>query len=389
MMALVRMKTDPQNLESCRRERRSRTFDALADSVRDSVVWSDRCHVVAKGDSLAMLRAMPDESVNLILTDPPYHATKKANITGDTDFENDERYLTWLSHFITEWRRVLRPNGSLYVFCSPKLAGRIEVILRRTFNVLACIAWTKPNDPGYDGWKQKMSKEALRAWYPHSERILFCEPAIDVNLRRSTLGLYLKDLRIAAGMSTYDIAEIIGAYGKVNHGGAVSNWEAGRNIPSRDQYSKLIAAVLATGKVRSALDYDDVVRPFNVNGSTVFEDVWDFENVKPFKGKHPAEKPVALLRHAISASTLVGDIVLDCFGGSGSTAVAAKSLNRRSVTIEIEERWCAAAVRTLQAIGDGDSQSTPDGLHPRRIAKHRHAQRSVVPRQDQLSLLGD
>lgn len=61
---------------------------------------------------------------------------------------------------------------------------------------------------------------------------------------------------------------------------------------------------------------------------------------------HPAEKPVALLRWLISESGGAGP-VLDPFAGSGSTLVAAKSLGRRSVGIEMEERHCESAARRL------------------------------------------
>jgi site-specific DNA-methyltransferase (adenine-specific) len=46
-----------------------------------------------------------------------------------------------------------------------------------------------------------------------------------------------------------------------------------------------------------------------------------------------------MLEHAIEATTFVGDIVLDCFAGSGSTALAALKLGRRTISMEIEKRW--------------------------------------------------
>ncbi|MEH2285774.1 MAG: hypothetical protein V7K90_31410 [Nostoc sp.] len=49
-----------------------------------------------QGDCLNVLRSLPDDSVNLMLTDPPYHTTKKANVTGDRDFKTDKSYLDWL-----------------------------------------------------------------------------------------------------------------------------------------------------------------------------------------------------------------------------------------------------------------------------------------------------
>ena len=131
------------------------------------------------------------------------------------------------------------------------------------------------------------------------------------------------------------LTAMTGDYGKVNHGGAVSNWEAGRNTPSREQYAKLCAALLSTETVCEMPPYEDVIRPFTMDASREFTDVWNFPSVRPYPGKHPAEKPLAMLEHAIEATTYPGDIVLDCFAGSGSTAEAAMKLGRRTVAVEI------------------------------------------------------
>jgi adenine-specific DNA-methyltransferase len=295
--------------------------------------------LVAQGDSLSLLREMPSNSVSLILTDPPYHSTKKHNIYGDRSFEEDLHFLEWMGQFAKEWRRVLRPNGSLYCFCSSEMAARLEVLFSGDFNILSSIVWTKPNEPGFDGWKGKMKKEALRQWYPHSERIIFAEPAVEGNLHRSPFAQYLRETRKKSGLSGHKLTEVIGAYGQVNHGGSVSNWETGRNIPSRDQYTKIVEAILATGRVESMPAYEDAIRVFRVSKSVEFTDIWTFPSVRPYKGKHPAEKPASMLEHIIEASSFPGDIVLDCFAGSGSTALATVKLGRRAVALEIEPTW--------------------------------------------------
>lgn len=318
---------------------RSIDLEKIANSLLHDVVVQSSNAILAEGDSLSIIKKIPSHSVSLILTDPPYHSTKKTNIVGDKSFQSDEHYIQWLSSYIVEWKRILRPNGSIFCFCASEMAARIEVEFFKHFNVLSQIVWTKPNDPGFDGWKQKMKKEALRQWYAHSERVIFAEPATEGNLHRSYFGNYLREMRLKAGLSGHQLTEMIGAYGRVNHGGAVSNWETGRNIPSREQYSKICEAIVSTGKVESMHLYEDVIRPFSVDSSKEFTDVWTFPSVRPYKGKHPAEKPAALLEHAIEATTFPGDIVLDCFAGSGSTALAALRFGRRTIAIEISPQW--------------------------------------------------
>lgn len=295
--------------------------------------------LLVNGDSLLELKKIPDNSIALILTDPPYHSTQKKNIFGDTAFKEDEEYINWMKQYAKEWKRILKHNGSIFCFCSSAMECRLVSMFSEQFNILSQIVWTKPNAPGYDGWKQKMKKEALRQWYAYSERIIFMEPNCDGNLFQSYFGVKLKEWRKMAGLSGNKLTEMVGAFGKVNHGGAVSNWEAGRNIPSREQYERIKEALMSTGKIKDLPDFEDVIRPFNVTKDVEFTDVWTFENVRQYKGKHPAEKPTELLSHAILATTYDGDIVLDCFSGSGTTSLAASQCGRRSISIEIDEEW--------------------------------------------------
>jgi site-specific DNA-methyltransferase (adenine-specific) len=314
-------------------------FNEIVNCLNKFTIYNNLKSLVAHGDSLELLKLMPDHSVSLILTDPPYHSTKKDNITNDTAFDTDAAFLSWMGKFFQEWKRVLRPNGSIFVFCSSTMSAKLEVMMEKSFNVLSHVVWTKPNDPGFDGWKGKMKKEALRQWYAHSERILFAEPAVEGNLKRSWFGQFLRQKRVEAGLSGHKLTELTGSYGKVNHGGAVSNWETGRNIPSKEQYDKICEAIFSTGKIDQMPIYEDVIRPFEVNAFVEFTDVWNFNSVRPYKGKHPAEKPLDMLEHCILSTTFENDIVLDCFSGSGSTAIAALNLNRKNISFEIEIDW--------------------------------------------------
>jgi len=76
-----------------------------------------------------------------------------------------------------------------------------------------------------------------------------------------------------------------------------------------------------------------------------------FGRVGGVKMRHPAEKPVGLLRELIESSSRMGETVLDYFSGIGSTLVAARLEGRRAIGIEIEERWCEMAAERLR-VGD-------------------------------------
>lgn len=346
---------------------RKKDLEKIKEIIKQQIAFASSQSLLVEGDSLEVIKKFPDNSVSLILTDPPYHTTQKRNIYGDTTFKEDNHYLEWMTEYSKEWARILKPNGSLFCFCSPAMSGRLESVFSDRFNILSQVVWTKPNDPGFDGWKQKMKKESLRQWYDHSERIIFAEPAVNGNLHRSYFGSLLKEYRTKSGLTSNKLTEKIGAYGKVNHGGAVSNWEAGRNVPSKEQYEKIRNVFLATGKIKTMPQYQDVVRPFIINKTKEFTDIWTFPNIRPYKGKHPAEKPIILLEHAISATTFEGDIVLDCFAGSGTTAFAAIKQGRCSISIEIENRWIKKIRRVLEYIHEGNYKYFPDNYDSRSI----------------------
>ena len=138
------------------------------------------------------------------------------------------------------------------------------------------------------------------------------------------------------------------SYGKVNHGGAVSNWEAGRNIPSKKQYDLLSLALKKKLKIRFP-KYEDLIRPFNLDTKKNFTDVWDFPNVKPYKGKHPAEKPIELLDHIIKSSSYKDDVVLDPFAGSFSTIKSAINNSRLGIGIEIDKKLCQKSLAEIDS----------------------------------------
>ncbi|MGP8216792.1 MAG: DNA-methyltransferase [Bacteroidia bacterium] len=360
------------------KEDREINFNKIKSSFKAELEFESPDALLLAGDSLELIKKIPDHSISLILTDPPYHTTKKKNIKNDTAFESDNEFLAWINEYTKEWYRILRPNGSIYVYCSCAMAARIEVLMMKQFNILSHIVWTKPNDPGFDGWKQKMKKESLRQWYDHSERIIFAEPAYDGNLNKSSFGNFLKSVRLQSNLSGHQLTEMIGAYGKVNHGGSVHNWEAGRNIPSREQYSKIREAILSIGKVQSMPPYEDIIRPFEVTSSVEFTDVWNFFSVRPYDGKHPAEKPMDMLEHSIVSATYEGDIVLDCFAGSGSTAIASLNTGRKTISIELDENWIKSIKTRLE-----NYRADSNGLH----LKKKHDIMKIT-RREQVSMAG-
>lgn len=90
--------------------------------------------------------------------------------------------------------------------------------------------------------------------------------------------------------------------------------------------------------------------------------VWDYPGQNTFhKGRldelamHPTVKPVALIADAMRDCSKLGGIVLDCFGGSGTTIIAAEKTNRRAYVMEIEPRYVDTSIRRWQAVTGKDA----------------------------------
>ena len=87
-----------------------------------------------------------------------------------------------------------------------------------------------------------------------------------------------------------------------------------------------------------------------MNNGKQMKDVWETSLTKPSEkkcGKHPTQKPVALLEQIILASTDENDLILDPFNGSGTTGIVASRLNRRYIGIEKEKKYLDLTIKRI------------------------------------------
>lgn len=343
--------------------------------------------------------ALPDASVDLIVTDPPYFRVKGE--AWDRAWKSDEEFLVWLGGLMAQWRRVLKPNGSLYVFASPRMAWGVEGVVREHFEVLCNVRWAKPP---HSTKAEMYQKGDLRAYFPASETIIFAEQcgadstAIAVSgyaaerdrMRAHAfepLRAYLDGERKRSRLTINTIREGMhlrtgSRYVFEKHSFARSQWElptyeqytAARNLfnsegdPAgapymirewddlRTEYERLGASLSESEKLDLARsEYEDRRRPFTVSASVPYTDVWTYPTVTHYPGKHPCEKPRNMGAHIVQASSRPGAIVADFFSGSGVFLAAAAALGRRAIGCDMDERWAAVTrdrVTRSEAAGD-------------------------------------
>jgi adenine-specific DNA-methyltransferase len=294
------------------------------------------------GDCLEILPTLPDNSVDLILTDPPYYKVK--GDAWDRQWDTPQGFLNWLDKVLEQYARILKANGSLYVFASPQMSARVEVLISGRFNVLNDIRWVKEA-----GWHNKTEKEALRSFLSPYESIIFAEKYGADGI--TPLGDAIKQARLTAGLKGTDIDIALGYVRTKDPQRGTElcrRWEEGSSIPSEQDFVRAFQVCGMAGDYGELRNrYEDLRRPFSVSADVPYTDVWTFKTVQTYAGKHPCEKPLDMLEHIIKASSREGAVVLDSFMGTGNTGIAAQRNGRDFIGIEKDAKYYARAEQRI------------------------------------------
>lgn len=251
------------------------------------VVWKsgDGASRFYHGDSFAVLRTLPDESVDCVWTDPPY-LLSNGGVTcvsgrmvavdkGDWDRSrgialDHEFNRQWLA----ECHRLLKPGGSIWVSGTLHVYLSVGMAMQELgFRILNDIVWEKPAPPPNLGCRCFTHTSEILLWATKAKR---------------------------------------------------------------------------GGKARHTFNYEAMKAE---NGGRQMKNIWRLPTpgaAEKRMGKHPTQKPQALISRCLRASTNPGDLVVDLFAGSGSTGVAALDLGRRFIGVEREAGYAALAVKRLR-----------------------------------------
>ncbi len=241
--------------------------------------------LVIFNDCIDTLNSMKDKSVDLIFADPPYNLGK--DFGNDSDSWTDrKKYLDWCYTWIDECFRVLKDNGTFYMMNSTQNIPYISIYLQEHYYIVNDIVWA------YDS-SGVQSKKKYGSLY---------EPII---------------MATKSGKAKYTF-----------------------------NYQDILVEA-KTGAKRGLIDYrKNPPQPYNTE--KVPGNVWEFSRVR-FKMEeyenHPSQKPEALLERIIKASSNAGEIVLDPFGGSFSTAAVATRLGRKAISMDINREYFKIGIR--------------------------------------------
>jgi site-specific DNA-methyltransferase (adenine-specific) len=276
---------------------RNRTLDVTpseADELRRRIIFHPEKvqpleNQIICGNALDVLPHLEDrERFNLLFADPPYNLSKRF---GKEKFNElpPEAYEEWLDSWLKLCAGLLAPTASVYICGDWRSGSSIEKVGSRYFKLQNRITWEREKGRGA---KANWKNAAEDIWFfTLGDQYTFNLEA--VKQRRRVLATYREN-------------------------GLPKDWSAGSNGKFRDTHPSNI--------------WTDISVPF-----------WSM----PENTDHPTQKPEKLLAKIILASSQPGDLILDPFAGSGTTAATALKLNRRFVAIESDERYCLLAQKRL------------------------------------------
>lgn len=310
---------------------------------------------IINADCLDILRKLPDKCIDLVLTDPPYFGVVKND--WDNQWKDIAEFQKWVGEIGREIHRVLKDNGSFYWFGDDKIIAYCQVELDKYFCLLNSLVWYKINGMCQKGYS------VYRAYAPVTERILFYDKGED----QSGLQMIFSNPNLFASIKAYmrgekeKIKQTRGFKTEKEFNEYINVVTETSSVVSHhyfadSQYSfptpELYAKLQTTGFFRR--EYEDLRREYEDlrrvwNNDIDAKDVLSFPIISG-KTIHPTQKPDAIIHYLLERSSKENDIILDCFSGSGTTAVACHNLKRRFICIEKDPEYWAASVDRLEKV---------------------------------------
>jgi DNA modification methylase len=314
-------------------------------------------------DCIEGMRLIQDDSVDLIVIDPPYNIGKDKRWD---KWRSVDDYVAWMTEVFRECERVLKPNGSFYWFHNDmnqiwRLMQAIEENTKFIFKSFITI--DKPDNSFVKDLYG--SQKHFRNYLNLAEYCLFYTFQDETGLTRvmgdygnfesikryfkeekqrieSELGIRLKDrLKWTTHFHWFAQGQSWGMCTKERYE------ELRRAFPG---YFTRTYESLRREYEQLRQEYEK--QRYTFNASDGVKNVWTYSFREDPKTKHPTQKPVRLLEDIIRYSSNEGEIVLDCFMGSGTTAVASASLGRNFIGFEREPEYVEIAnKRIAEALG--------------------------------------
>lgn len=320
------------------------------------------------GDNLAILKSLLDDhdlanKVDLIYIDPPFATNghfkigeKRANTISSSEDDqiayNDTLlgidFLEFLRERLILLRELMSDRGSIYLHIDYKIGHYVKLIMDEVFGIKHFrndITRIKCNPKNFQRKAYGNTKDLI-LFYSKSDNPVWNDPKVpfsDGDVER----LFKKVDKDSRKYTTIPLH----APGETTNGNTGKEWRGVK--PPKGRHWRSDPAILEEWDKQGLIEWSANGVPrkkifVDERDGKKMQDIWKFKD--PQYPSYPTEKNIDLLKFIVGASSNEGDLVLDCFCGSGTTLVAAQELNRIWIGIDKSEHAIKVAKKRLLAV---------------------------------------
>ncbi len=315
------------------------------------------------GDNLSVLKALLDDytsKVDLIYIDPPFATNGHFKISEDrantisssngdaiaySDILVGADFLEFLRERLIFLRELLSERGSIYLHIDYKIGHYVKLIMDEVFgrNMFRNdITRIKCNPKNFDRKAYGNIKDLI-LFYTKTNGAIWNYPKISFS-EEDYKRLYKKINVEGRHYTTIPLH----APGETLNGNTGKKWRG--IMPPKGRHWRTDPAILEEWDKQELIEWSANGVPrkkifLDEKDGKKMQDIWEFKD--PQYPQYPTEKSLDLLKFIVEASSNEGDLVLDCFAGSGTTLIAAQSLNRNWIGIDKSEQAIKIAKKKL------------------------------------------
>lgn len=274
-------------------------------------------HLLIQGDCLDVMRFIPDRSIDLIITDPPYNQ----GLDYGDNFEDSKpsgEYYSWLKRRLEDIPRVLKPTGSFYLISYPEINARLLPFIEDTLGLKLrrWITWHYPTNIGHSSKNFTRSQRSI-LFFTKTNNYVFNRDNLIQHYKNPTVPVIRERLaKGSKGRTSYDLLRFLDLIELQNGLIDVLDINLLKNI-SKDRLRNLNSKFRQLSK----------------------------EELK--KQDHPCQLPITLLEILIKVSSNKNAVVLDPFAGTFTTSAAAAKLGRNSIGVELNKMFLNFGIKRL------------------------------------------
>jgi DNA modification methylase len=323
--------------------------------------------VIYCGDNLEQLKKLPDACIDLIYIDPPFNSNRNYEVfwgetkekrSFDDRHESTQAYIEFMRPRCVELARVLKKTGSFYYHCDWHASHYVKVMLDRIFgenNFQNEIVWKRTsahNDPHRYGnihdtiFFYAQMREGF-TWNP--QYTAYTKEYVDAEWQELPSGKLFKGENMLDPQNKMEEFDFMGttARWRTNLKGMMELWNAPQTeVPN--SHGRILLRKDGLPRKRCRIVFLDELP--GVTLQSWWGDITPLAGGSKERLGYPTQKPLPLLERIIKTSSNENDIVLDAFCGCGTALVAAQTLNRQWIGIDISPTACRVMAKRLRDV---------------------------------------